>query len=265
MKIGMIGAGVIARAVAAVAIKHDHEVMFSNTRTPDILLSLIGTVGSKADSPEEAAAFGDIALVAIPLKNYKSVPVAPLEGKIVLDANNYYPERDGYIDELNRAEVTTSELLARHLPKSRVVKVFNAIVAADIEKDGRTASPPGRRAHPIAGDDTAAKKVVADLLDQVGFDVVDAGPLAEGWRFQKDTPAYCVPLGTASLKKVHLAASSASQDMETGCGLEAIAVRRDIPASLRWLVNPIAKHLSIDSLTTTLHQRRSPETRASPG
>ena len=65
----------------------------------------------------------------------------------------------------------------------------------------------GSRAHPIAGDDTAAKKVVADLLDQVGFDVVDAGPLAEGWRFQKDTPAYCVPLGTASLKKVHLAAS----------------------------------------------------------
>ena len=198
---GMIGAGMIARAVAAVAIKHGHEVMVSNTRTPDTLFSLIRTLGCKAGSPEEAAAFGDIVLVAVPLKNYKSVPVAPLEGKIVLDANNYYPERDGHIDELDRDEITTSELLARHLPKSKVVKVFNAIQAADIEKDGRPAGSTGRRAHPIAGDDPAAKKVVADLLDQFGFDVLDAGPLAEGWRFQKDTPAYCVPLGTASLKK----------------------------------------------------------------
>ncbi len=197
----MIGAGMIARAVAAVAIKHGHEVMVSNTRTPDTLFSLIRTLGCKAGSPEEAAAFGDIVLVAVPLKNYKSVPVAPLEGKIVLDANNYYPERDGHIDELDRDEITTSELLARHLPKSKVVKVFNAIQAADIEKDGRPAGSTGRRAHPIAGDDPAAKKVVADLLDQFGFDVLDAGPLAEGWRFQKDTPAYCVPLGTASLKK----------------------------------------------------------------
>src|SRR5258706_12725549 len=198
---GMIGSGMIAGAVAAVAIKHGHEVMVSNTRTPDTLFSLIRTLGCKAGSPEEAAAFGDIVLVAVPLKNYKSVPVAPLEGKIVLDANNYYPERDGHIDELDRDEITTSELLARHLPKSKVVKVFNAIQAADIEKDGRPAGSTGRRAHPIAGDDPAAKKVVADLLDQFGFDVLDAGPLAEGWRFQKDTPAYCVPLGTASLKK----------------------------------------------------------------
>jgi hypothetical protein len=197
----MIGAGMIARAVAAVAIKHGHEVMVSNTRTPDTLFSLVGTLGCKAGSPEEAAAFGDIVLVAIPLKNYKSVPVAPLEGKIVLDANNYYPERDGHIGELDRDETTTSELLARHLPKSKVVKVFNAIQATDIEKDGKPASTPRRRAHPIAGDDPAAKKVVADLLDQFGFDVVDAGPLTEGRRFQRDTPAYCVPMDTKALRQ----------------------------------------------------------------
>jgi predicted dinucleotide-binding enzyme len=120
----------IARAVAAVAIKHGHEVMVSNTRTPDTLFGLTGSLGCKAGSPQEAAEFGEIVLVAIPLKAYQTIPVAPLKGRIVLDANNYYPERDGHIGELDRYEITTSELLARHLPKSKVVKVFNAIQAA---------------------------------------------------------------------------------------------------------------------------------------
>ncbi len=191
----------IARAVAAVAIKHGHEVMVSNTRTPDTLFPLTGSLGCKAGSPQEAAEFGEIVLVAIPLKAYQTIPVAPLKGKIVLDANNYYPERDGHIGELDRDEITTSELLVRHLPKSKVVKVFNAVQAAHIETDGRPAGSPDRRAHPIAGDDAAAKKVVADLLDQFGFDVVDAGPLAEGRRFQKDTPAYCVPMDSRKLQE----------------------------------------------------------------
>jgi predicted dinucleotide-binding enzyme len=164
------------------------------------LFSLVGSVGCKAGTPEEAAAFGDIALVAIPLKAYQAIPVAQLEGKIVLDANNYYPERDGHIDELDRDEITTSGLLARHLPKSRIVKAFNAITAADVERDGRPKGSPGRRALPIAGDDPAAKKVVADLLDEFGYDTVDAGPLVEGRRFQKDTPAYCVPMDSRGLQ-----------------------------------------------------------------
>jgi predicted dinucleotide-binding enzyme len=206
MKIGIIGAGMIARAVGAVAVKHGHEVMVSNTRDADTLFSLTATLGFKAGSPQEAAEFGDIVLVAIPLKAYKTIPVAPLEGKIVLDANNYYFERDGHIDELDRNETTTSELLARHLPKSKIVKVFNAIPAAEIESDGRPARAPDRRAHPIAGDDPAAKKVVAGLLDQFGFDVVDAGPLAEGKRFQRNTRAYCVPLNSKKLREALAAA-----------------------------------------------------------
>jgi len=201
VKIGIIGAGFIARAVAAVAMKHGHEIMVSNTRGPETLFSLTASTGCKAGSPQEAAEFGDIVLVAIPLKAYQTIPVASLEGKIVLDANNYYPERDGHIGELDRDEITTSELLARHLPKSKVVKVFNAIQAAHIESDGRPAGSPDRRAHPIAGDDAAAKKVVTDLLDQFGFDIVDAGPLAEGRRFQKDTPAYCVPMDSRKLQE----------------------------------------------------------------
>jgi predicted dinucleotide-binding enzyme len=208
MKIGIIGAGFVARAVAAVAIKHGHDVMVSNSRGSQTLFSLVNTVGCKAGTPEEAALFGDIVLVAIPLKAYEAVPVAPLEGKIVLDANNYDLERDGHIDGLDRSAITTSELLARHLPKSKLVKVFNAIMAADIEKDGRPAGASDRRAHPIAGDDTAAKTVVADLLDQFGFDVIDAGPLSEGRRFQRDTPAFCVPMASQQLLRALAAAGA---------------------------------------------------------
>jgi len=200
MQIGIIGAGFIARAVAAVATRHGHDAMVSNTRGPDTLFSLVGSIGCKAGTPEQAAAFGDIALVAIPLKAYQAVPVAQLEGTIVIDANNYYPERDGHIDELDRDEITTSELLARHLPRSKIVKAFNAITAADIEIDGRPAGSPGRRALPIAGDDVAAKKVVAVLLDEFGYDTVDAGPLVEGRRFQKNTPAYCIPMDFRGLQ-----------------------------------------------------------------
>jgi predicted dinucleotide-binding enzyme len=200
MQIGIIGAGSLARAVAAVATNHGHDVMVSNTRGPATLSSLVDSIGCKAGTPEEAAAFGDIALVAIPLKAYPTVPAAQLEGKIVLDATNYHPERDGRIDELDREEITTSELLARHLPNSTIVKAFNAITAADIASDGLPSGWPGRRALPVAGDDAVAKRVVAELLDELGYDTVDAGPLLEGRRFQKNTPAYCIPMDSRGLR-----------------------------------------------------------------
>lgn len=193
MRIGIIGAGFIGRAVAGAAVKAGHDVMVSNSRSPGTLFSLTGTIGCKAGTAAEAAAFGELVLVAIPLHAYQRIPIAPLEGKIVLDSSNYYPERDGHIAELDEEAVTVSGLLARHLPKSRVVKAFNAIAAGDIEKDGLPTGSPERRALPIAGDDLQAKQVVIAFFDQIGYDVVDAGPLTEEWRFQKDTPAYCVP------------------------------------------------------------------------
>jgi len=201
MQVGIIGAGSVGSAVATVATRQGHDVMVSNARSPDRLSSFVDSIGCKAGAPAEAAVFGDIVLLAIPLKAYHTVPVAQLEGKTVLDATNYHPERDGHIDELDRDEITTSELLARHLPKSTIVKAFNAIMAADIERDGRPTGSPGRRALPIAGDDVAAKKVVAELLDELGFDTVDAGPLVEGRRFQKDTPAYCVRMDSEELQR----------------------------------------------------------------
>ncbi|MGY2047908.1 NADPH-dependent F420 reductase [Methylobacterium sp. JK268] len=199
MKLGIIGAGYVGRAVATLAVRAGHEAMLSNSRGPRTLFSLPYATGARVGTVEEAVAFGEVVVVAIPLAAYRAVPVAPLEGRIVIDANNYYPERDGAIPELDRCETTTSELLAAHLPRSRIVKAFNAIPMTDLEQDGRPAGAADRRALPLAGDDAEAKALVAGLYEAFGFDAVDAGPLREGWRFERGTPAYCVRLDRAAL------------------------------------------------------------------
>lgn len=201
MKIGIIGAGFVGRSVAALAVKAGHQVMLSNSRGPDTLFSYRSQIGCEVGTAAEAAAFGDIVLLAVPLRAYRAVPVAPLVGKIVLDADNYYFERDGHIAELDAGETTTSELHAAHLLASRVVKAFNAITMNDLLADGRPAGTPGRRALPLAGDDAEAKALVAGLYDAFGFDAVDAGPLSEGWRFERDRPAYCVAMAKADLTR----------------------------------------------------------------
>ena len=161
---------------------------------------------ARAGTPAQAAEDGDIVVVTIPLKNIEEVPVAPLAGKIVIDTNNYYPQRDGHIRELDNEETTTSELLQRHLPDSRVVKAFNHIYAAQLTTDGQPAGTPNRRALVIAGDDADAKRLVTQLIDRFGFDVVDAGGLSESWRIQRDTPGYG-PRRTADELRHDLAAA----------------------------------------------------------
>jgi predicted dinucleotide-binding enzyme len=190
--IGLIGAGHIGSQVARLAVANGYDVVLSNSRGPETLAPLIAELGprARAATPDEAAKAGDLVVVTVPLKAYQQVPVEPLAGKIVIDTNNYYPERDGHIPELDHESTTTSELLQSHLPKSRVVKAFNHIYAAQLTTDGRPAGTPNRRALVIAGDDAGAKAKVTQLLDQFGFDTVDAGPLREGWRIQRDTPGY---------------------------------------------------------------------------
>jgi predicted dinucleotide-binding enzyme len=190
--IGFIGAGNIGSQVARLALANGYNVVLSNSRGPETLSSLVAELGPKARAatPAEAAKAGDIVVVTVPLKNYRDVPVEPLKGKIVIDTNNYYPQRDGHIPELDNESTTTAELLQAHLPTSKVVKAFNHIYAAQLTTDGRPAGTPNRRALVIAGDDADAKAVVTRLLDQFGFDTVDVGPLKEGWRIQRDTPGY---------------------------------------------------------------------------
>jgi predicted dinucleotide-binding enzyme len=179
--LGIIGAGNIGSNVAKAAIAAGYEVVISNSRGPETLTDLIEELGPKARAATaaDAAAAGDFALVAVPLGKYQSVPVEGLEGKVVLDANNYYPQRDGHIAALDTNESTTSELLQAHLPNSYVVKAFNNIAARDIPKDGLPAGNPNRRALPIAGNDTAARQDAAAFLNAIGFDAVDLGTLRD--------------------------------------------------------------------------------------
>jgi hypothetical protein len=206
--IGIIGAGRIGSQIARLAVENDYNVVISNSRGPETLSALIAELGPKARAATavEAAKAGDIVVVTVPLKNYRKVPVEPLAGKIVIDTDNYYPERDGHIPELDNESTTTSELLQAHLPTSKVVKAFNHIYAADLTTHGQPAGAKKRRALVIAGDDKDAKATVTHLLDQFGFDTVDAGPLREGWRIQRDTPGYG-PRRTAEELRRDLAAA----------------------------------------------------------
>ena len=190
--VGFIGAGHIGSQVARLAIKSGYDVIISNSRGPATLSDLVAELGprARAATPAEVAAAADLVVVTIPLKAYKTVPAAPLAGKIVIDTNNYYPQRDGQIPELDTDSATSSELLQAHLPKSKVVKAFNHIYAAQLTTDGTPPGTPNRRALAIAGDDAGAKKAVTELLDRFGFDTVDVGSLKDSWRIQPGTPGY---------------------------------------------------------------------------
>jgi 8-hydroxy-5-deazaflavin:NADPH oxidoreductase len=212
--IGFIGAGHIGSTLARLAVDHGYDVVVSNSRGPETLAELVALLGphARAATSAEAAAAGDLAVVTIPVKNVDAVPVEPLAGKVVIDTNNYYPNRDGHITELDEETTTVSELLQRRLPASRVVKAFNHIRFADLATQGRPPGAPDRRALAIAGDDKDAKQQVAHLIDDLGYDVVDVGPLAEGWRYQRDTPAYLSHLDVSGMQEA-LAAAKRYREM----------------------------------------------------
>src|SRR5678815_2686100 len=139
--IGLIGAGHIGSQLARLGIAHGYNVVISNSRGPETLFALVKELGPKARAVTAvgAAEAGDIVVVTVPLKNYREVPVAPLAGKIVIDTNNYYPQRDGHIKELDDESTTVSELLQAHVPSAKVVKGFNHIQAAQLTTDGQPA------------------------------------------------------------------------------------------------------------------------------
>jgi predicted dinucleotide-binding enzyme len=203
MRIGLIGSGLIGGTLARLAVNTGNEVVLSNSRGPDTLTDLVDELGplASAGSVAHAAANGEIVVVTIPLKAYATVPSDELNGRIVIDTNNYYPGRDGHFLELDDGSTTSSELLAAHLGGAFVVKAFNTIYFEDLASQGQAADTTDRRALPIAGDDPAAKELVTALIDSFGFDVVDAGPLSEGWRFQPDTPAYNVRMTAHQLRE----------------------------------------------------------------
>jgi predicted dinucleotide-binding enzyme len=191
--LGLIGSGHIGGTVARLAAAAGYEVVLSNSRDPSTLDDIVTEIGplARAATPAEAAAAGDLVLVSIPVRAVRDVPVAPLAGKVVMDTNNYYPQRDGQIPDLDDGSHTVNEMLAQHLGDAHVVKVFNNIFFKHLASLARPAGAPDRSALAIAGDDPSAKAAVTAFLDTIGYDAVDAGALAAGGRrFQTDSPAY---------------------------------------------------------------------------
>ncbi|HEV7173176.1 NADPH-dependent F420 reductase [Pedococcus sp.] len=189
---GFIGSGNIGSTLARLAVNAGHDVVLSNSRGPETLAELVSELGphARAATAAEAARAGDVVVVTIPLKAYREVPVDDLAGKVVIDTMNYYPQRDGQLAALDDGTSTSSELLQAHLPESHVVKAFNNIFFQHLGELARPSGADGRSALAIAGDDPDAKKRVTDLLDEIGYDTVDLGPLSESWRTQPGTPAY---------------------------------------------------------------------------
>ncbi len=190
--IGLIGAGNVGGALARRLTQIGYDVAVSNSRGPGTLKDLQLELGERAHalSVSDTAEHADIVVVSIPLASYRDVPRAGLEGKVVIDACNYYPQRDGHFPELDDDSATSSELLANHLPSSHVVKAFNAIRSQLLADQGRPAGDPTRLAIPIAGDNAAAKLTVSALIDELGFDAVDTGDLGSSRSFQPGAVLY---------------------------------------------------------------------------
>lgn len=177
MNIGIIGAGNIGGTLAELFARAGHRVALSNSRGPETLAEKAEDLGPNVTAmrAEDAAKFAEVVLEAIPFGHYRDLPADALKGKIVISASNYYPERDGKIDLGNG---TQTELVARHLRGSRVVKAFNTIFWQHLRDQGDPGRPLSeRRAIFIAGDDAEAKGVVTGLIEELGFAAVDTGTL----------------------------------------------------------------------------------------
>jgi predicted dinucleotide-binding enzyme len=205
MKIGIIGAGHIGATAARLFLEAGHEIVISNSRGPETLRDLVAELGPKAQAgtPAEAAKFGDIVLLAIPLKDYTSLPVEELRGKIAVDALNYYPDRDGQYAQLDTGQSTSSEMVAAHLSGTRVVKAFNTIWFEHLKTQGKKDVPVDqRRVIFVSGDNADAKAAVAKLIEEIGFGPYDLGSLRESGQQQPGAAAYNLDVTVAEAREI---------------------------------------------------------------
>ncbi|MER5218590.1 NAD(P)-binding domain-containing protein [Streptomyces sp. NPDC002838] len=193
--LGIIGVGTVGAGAARRAVDAGLNVVLSNSRGPETLADLVVELGqrARAATPAEAASAGDLVIAAVPLSVHEQLNPAELAGKTVIDPMNYAPTPNWRAPELDSNELTSSELVQRHLAGARVVKVLHSIIPKQLLELHRPAGAPDRTALPLSGDDPGAKNEVADLLDVLGFDAVDLGPLADSWRSEPNTPLYAIP------------------------------------------------------------------------
>jgi 8-hydroxy-5-deazaflavin:NADPH oxidoreductase len=211
MKIGIVGAGMIGSALAALLVPLGHEVEISNSRGPDTLGDVATETGAVPVTSHEAVRSKE--LVVVTIEQYRVpelVEAAIFAGvapeTIVIDTNNYYPrQRDGRIAAIEDG-LTESEWVSGQIARP-VIKVFNNIYFKHLREKGQAPGTTGRIALPVAGDDIEDKGTVLALVDALGFDAVDAGTLAESWRQQPDTPAYGTDLDAAGVRDALAAAS----------------------------------------------------------
>ncbi|MEU9356902.1 NAD(P)-binding domain-containing protein [Streptomyces sp. NPDC048301] len=196
--IGIIGSGLVGGSVARLAVDAGYNVVLSNSRGPASIAELVQELGpsARAATVDEAIEAGDIIALPVPLASFEALPADKLAGKIVLDQTNYYPEfwRNA---ELDAGRLTSSELVQRHLTGSLVVKGLHNLDWNHMYSNARPKGDAERTTLPIAGDDPAAKRTVVRFLEAVGYDVVDAGSLAESWRIEPGTPVYFWPYAPA--------------------------------------------------------------------
>ena len=202
MRIGIIGTGHIGRTLARLFAKAGHEVAIANSRGPETLRGLADELGDQVHpaTAEEAARFADLAVVSVPFGRYAELPAEALAGKTVIDTGNYSAERDGHYPELDGDRTTSSELVQAHLRRADVVKAFNSMRWDHVREYGRQSSAMQRYGIPVSGDDVGSKRRVFDLIEQVGFEPVDAGSLAVGGRKQQPgSPIWSADLTGAEL------------------------------------------------------------------
>jgi len=199
MKIGIIGAGKLASALTRRLVLAGHEVMISNSRGMESVRDIATSLGCKPGGAEDAAQFGQVVVISVPLKNVGTLPVDAVGDRIVIDTCNYYPSRDGLRPEFENGTQTTSSYLQSLLPRARLVKAFNSILATHLAQGGAEVVG-GRHALPIAGDDLVAVELVANIVCDCGPEPVNAGSLTDSWKFERARPVYCRPLNAPELK-----------------------------------------------------------------
>jgi 8-hydroxy-5-deazaflavin:NADPH oxidoreductase len=200
--IGFIGTGHIGAQVARAVSAAGYDVVLSNAHDPGSLAALVAELGDRASATtvEKAAAAADVAVVAVPIGAFDTLPVAPLAGKVVMVTSNYNRDREGAVPSLDSGKTTVPALLQAHLAGARVVRAFSHISSGEVSSAGRPAGTPHRRALAIAGDDLEAKQVVTAIYDAVGFDTLDLGGLDEAWRVDRGQPAFIAHQDLAQLK-----------------------------------------------------------------
>jgi len=190
--IGVIGAGEVGSQLARAVIAHGYQVVIANSRGPETLAGLVAELGpaARAADAAQAAAAGDVAVLAFPYHPAHALPVAELAGKIVLDTNNYMVWRDGHLPDIDSGRVTEHELRQQQLPTSRLAKAFTHVQAPNLFRLARPAGAPDRLALSVSSNHPDAVAFVTRLYDQIGYDTVDNSPLRESWRTTPGTPAW---------------------------------------------------------------------------